>query len=51
MEASRRVLREAEKHKMEQVLREADNNKGRAAELLGLTYKMFLSKLKEHRID
>jgi len=51
VEASRRVLREAEKHKMEQVLREADNNKGRAAELLGLTYKMFLSKLKEHRID
>jgi transcriptional regulator with GAF, ATPase, and Fis domain len=51
VEASRRVLREAEKHKMEQVLRETDNNKGRAAELLGLTYKMFLSKLKEHRID
>ena len=24
---------------------------GRAAELLGLTYKMFLSKLKEHRIE
>jgi DNA-binding NtrC family response regulator len=51
VEASRRVLREAEKHKIEQVLREADNNKGRAAELLGITYKMFLSKLKEHRID
>ena len=51
IEASRRVLREAEKHKMEQVLRETDNNKGRAAELLGLTYKMLLSKLKEHRID
>ena len=51
VEASRRVLREAEKFKIEQVLREADNNKGRAAELLGLTYKMFLSKLKEHRID
>jgi DNA-binding NtrC family response regulator len=51
LEASRRVLREAEKHKIEQVLREADHNKGRAAELLGITYKMFLSKLKEHRID
>ena len=50
-EATRRVTREAEKHKIEQVLREADNNKGRAAELLGLTYKMFLSKLKEHRIE
>jgi DNA-binding NtrC family response regulator len=51
VEASRRVLREAEKHKIEQVLRETENNKGRAAELLGLTYKMFLSKLKEHRIE
>ena len=51
VEASRRVLREAEKHKIEQVLREADSNKGRAAELLGITYKMFLSKLKEHRIE
>ena len=51
VEASRRVLREAEKHKIEQVLREADNNKGRAAELLGITYKMFLTKLKEHRIE
>ena len=51
VEASRRVLREAEKHKIEQVLREADNNKGRAAELLGITYKMLLAKLKEHRIE
>jgi DNA-binding NtrC family response regulator len=50
-EATRRVQREAEKFKIEQVLREADNNKGRAAELLGLTYKMFLSKLKEYRIE
>ena len=45
------MQREAEKFKIEQVLREADNNKGRAAELLGLTYKMFLSKLKEYRIE
>ena len=51
VEASRRVLRQAEKHKIEQVLHETENNKGRAAELLGLTYKMFLSKLKEHRIE
>ena len=51
VEASRRVLREAEKHKIEQVLHETESNKGRAAELLGLTYKMFLSKLKEHRIE
>jgi DNA-binding NtrC family response regulator len=49
-EASRRVLSEVEKRKIEQTLREADNNKGRASELLGITYKMLLSKLKEHRI-
>jgi DNA-binding NtrC family response regulator len=49
-EASRRVLAEVEKRKIEQTLREADNNKGRASELLGITYKMLLSKLKEHRI-
>ena len=50
-EATRRVVAEAEKRKIEQVLREADNNKGRAAELLGVTYKMLLLKLKEHRIE
>jgi DNA-binding NtrC family response regulator len=47
----RRVVAEAEKRKIEQVLQEADNNKGRAAEFLGITYKMLLLKLKEHRIE
>ncbi len=51
VEASRRVLREAEKHKIEQVLCETENDKGRTSELLGITYKMLLTKLKEHRID
>ena len=50
-EVIRRVVAEAEKRKIEQVLREADNNKGRAAEFLGITYKMLLLKLKEHRIE
>ncbi len=50
-EVTRRIVAEAEKKKIELVLREADNNKGRAAELLGITYKVFMSKLKEHRID
>jgi DNA-binding NtrC family response regulator len=50
-EASRRIVAEVEKRKIEQTLREADNNKGRASELLGITYKMLLSKLKEHRIE
>jgi DNA-binding NtrC family response regulator len=51
VEASRRVLREAEKHKIEQVLHETENDKGRTSELLGITYKMLLTKLKEHRIE
>ena len=50
-EVTRRIVAEAEKRKIEEVLREADGNKGRAAELLGITYKMLLLKLKEHRIE
>jgi DNA-binding NtrC family response regulator len=50
-EALRRVTREAEKHKIEQVLAEAQGNKGRAAELLQISYKMLLAKLKEHSIE
>jgi DNA-binding NtrC family response regulator len=50
-ESNRRVLAEAEKRKIAQVLAEADSNKGRAAELLGIPYKMLMSKLKEHRIE
>jgi DNA-binding NtrC family response regulator len=50
-EVTRRIVGEAERRKIEEVLREADNNKGRAAELLGITYKMLLLKLKEHRIE
>ena len=50
-EVTRRVVAEAEKRKIEQVLQEADNNRGRAAELLGIPFKLLLSKLKEHRIE
>jgi DNA-binding NtrC family response regulator len=50
-EVTRRVTAEVEKVKIEQVLREADNNKGRAAELLAVSYKTLLAKLKEHRIE
>jgi len=32
-------------------MKEADNVKGRAAELLQISYKMFLAKLKEHRFE
>ena len=50
-EVTRRIVAEVEKRKIEMALREADNNKGRASELLGITYKLLLAKLKEHRID
>ena len=50
-EVTRRVTAEVEKLKIEQTLGEADNNKGRAAELLGVSYKTLLAKLKEHRIE
>jgi DNA-binding NtrC family response regulator len=50
-EAIRRVTAEVEKLKIQNVLREADNNKGRAAEFLGVSYKTLLAKLKEHRIE
>jgi DNA-binding NtrC family response regulator len=50
-EATRRALAVVEKVKIQQVLKEADDNKGRAAELLQIGYKMLLVKLKEHRIE
>jgi DNA-binding NtrC family response regulator len=50
-EAGRRVLAEVEKRKIEQALREADNNKGRASELLGIPYRLLVAKVKEHRIE
>ena len=50
-EVARRGAAEAERRKIHQVLKDVDQNKGRASEVLGVTYKAFLSKLKEHRID
>ncbi len=49
-EALRRVTREAEKRKIEAILEEAQGDKGRAAELLQISYKMLVAKLKEHAI-
>jgi DNA-binding NtrC family response regulator len=49
-EVVRRVTREAEKYKIEAILQEAQGNKGRAAELLQISYKMLLAKLREHGI-
>ena len=50
-DVSRRAATEAEKVKIEEVLKEADGNRGRAAELLQVGYKSLLAKLKEHGID
>ena len=50
-EVGRRAAALGERMKIQHALREADDNKGRAAELLQVTYKVLLSKLKEHRID
>jgi DNA-binding NtrC family response regulator len=50
-EATRRITAELERVKLEDALREAGGNKGRAAELLQISYKMFAAKLKEHKLD
>jgi DNA-binding NtrC family response regulator len=50
-EATRRIVADVERLKIREALREAHQNKGRAAELLQITYKMLLSKMREHRID
>jgi DNA-binding NtrC family response regulator len=50
-EVTRRVSGEVEKAKIQDVLGEAGGNKGRAAELLQVSYKSLLAKLKEHGIE
>jgi DNA-binding NtrC family response regulator len=50
-DASRRVLAEVERRKIVQTLTETAGNKVRASEILQVTYKTFLSKLKEHGLE
>jgi DNA-binding NtrC family response regulator len=50
-DVTRRVTREAEKVKIQNVLQEAAGSKGRAAELLQISYKMLLSKMKDLGIE
>jgi transcriptional regulator with GAF, ATPase, and Fis domain len=50
-EASRRALGEVERRKIELALKEAAGNRGRAAEILQISYKSFTTKLKEHGLD
>ncbi|HVH25104.1 MAG TPA: sigma-54 dependent transcriptional regulator [Vicinamibacterales bacterium] len=50
-EATRRVVAEVERRKIEQALTEANGNRLRAAELLQISQKAFLSKLKDYGLD
>ncbi len=50
-EASRRTLLEVERRKIEQALKEAAGSRGRAAEILQVSYKAFAAKLKEHALE
>ena len=50
-EASRRTMAEMEKRKIEKALKEGGGNPGRAAELLQISYKALLDKLKTYGIE
>jgi DNA-binding NtrC family response regulator len=50
-DAVRRATAEVERRKLIEALRESGGNKPRAAEILQVSYKTFLAKLKEHQIE
>ncbi len=50
-DVTKRVVAEVERLKIREILKEADGNKGRAAELLQISYKSLLAKMKEYAID
>jgi DNA-binding NtrC family response regulator len=50
-DVSRRALAEVERIKIEQTLEEAAGNRGRAAELLQVTYKALTTKLKDYGLQ
>jgi DNA-binding NtrC family response regulator len=50
-DASRRVLAEVERRKIEQTLKESAGNRNRAAEVLQISYKALVSKLREFGIE
>ena len=49
-EATRRILAEVERRKIEQTLKEVNGDVGRAAEALQVSYKALVAKIKEHRL-
>jgi DNA-binding NtrC family response regulator len=50
-EASRRVVTEVERRKIEQTLKETSGDRGRTAEILQVSYKSLITKLKEHGLE
>ena len=50
-DVTRRATTEVERLKIREVLREAEGNKGRTAELLQISYKNLMAKLKEYAIE
>jgi DNA-binding NtrC family response regulator len=50
-DVTKRAVAEVERLKLRDVLREAEGNKGRAAEVLQISYKTLLAKMKEHAIE
>jgi DNA-binding NtrC family response regulator len=50
-DVTKRAIAEVERLKIRDVMREVDGNKGRASEVLQISYKNLLMKLKEHAIE
>jgi DNA-binding NtrC family response regulator len=50
-DVSRRVMTEVERRKIELALKEAAGNRGRAAELLQITYKTLTTKLRDYGLE
>ncbi len=50
-DVTKRAVGEVERLKIREILAEADGNRGRAAELLQISYKSLLAKLKEYAIE
>jgi DNA-binding NtrC family response regulator len=50
-DVTKRAVAEVERLKIRNVMREVDGNRGRAAEMLQISYKNLLAKLKEHAIE
>jgi DNA-binding NtrC family response regulator len=50
-EATKRVQAEVERRKIEQAIKEAGGNRGRAAELLQVTFKFLTAKLREYGLE